>query len=273
MFTLYPFGYGQGRVIDRTLLGRHRTGLTRSTARTTDGFDLDIMPDDHIGRHLRFTGQFDRTIPDVLVSLSRDGDHILDVGANIGYVACMMLRHIANARLAAVEPRPDCFALLAGNLKRLSSGAIAVNAAVSDHDGTGLLEMAAANSGASRLIGASADENELRSQRLSVELLTGKSLLTRIGFPRIDLVKIDVEGHEHAVLRTLLSSFGNSKPRAIVFEHHARFAGSERALYDLLISSGYELLGIRKALRAWRLVPVVSADTGPFFCDYVARLR
>lgn len=83
---------------------------------------MKVWPNDHIGRHIYLTGKFDRTIVDVLLSFSRPGDQIVDIGAHIGYVSCAFLHAISDSRIVAVEPRPDCFRLLTENL---SNGQVA----------------------------------------------------------------------------------------------------------------------------------------------------
>lgn len=273
LFALYPFSLGQGRIIDSTFLRNHSTGLTRATTRTRDGFAIDIMPDDLIGRHLRLTGQFDRAIPDILRSLASEGDRFLDIGANIGYVSCMMLHHIRGVRIVAVEPRPDCFAILQANLKRMSADAIAFNAAISSEDGQGFLRMASGNSGASKLVTHETGAAESAVPEIDVELLSGSTLLARSGIDRVDLVKIDVEGHEAAVLASLLPAVERRLPRAILFEHHGPFIGPSKTMLDSLVQRGYHLSCVRKSLFGWKLVPLKDPANGPFASDYVAKLK
>ena len=50
-------------------------------------------------------------------------------------------------------------------------------------------------------------------------MITGPELMERSGLDRLDLVKIDVEGHEEPVLRSLQPILARWRPRAVVFEH------------------------------------------------------
>src|SRR5579864_7768862 len=93
----YPFHCGQGRLIDRSGLRRLAFDEQTLKVRCSDGFEMTIIPNDHIGRHLYLTGDFDRTILDVLASFCTGGERILDIGANIGYIACGLLFRV-----------PDC---------------------------------------------------------------------------------------------------------------------------------------------------------------------
>ena len=117
----YPFPCGQGRIIDKTFLARLKFRERTMRVRTTDGFAIKVFPNDHIGRHICLSGEFDRTIPEVLIHLSRPGDRILDVGANVGYVSCVLLSKIADSRVVSVEPQPDVYAVLADNVRSVGS--------------------------------------------------------------------------------------------------------------------------------------------------------
>ena len=64
---------------------------------------MTILPNDHIGRHLYLTGQFDRTIVEVLLHFSRENDHVLDIGANIGYVSCALLTKVKPIERSACQ--------------------------------------------------------------------------------------------------------------------------------------------------------------------------
>lgn len=66
----------------------------------------------------------------------KDGDTILDVGANTGLFALWLNSFLSRARLYCFEPIPAIYATLVENLNTYDRlGAEAVNTGVSDHDG------------------------------------------------------------------------------------------------------------------------------------------
>jgi len=255
MLHAYPFRHGQGRIVDRTVLSRLRFDQRTLTVRCTDGFDLTVFPNDHIGRHLYLTGQFDRAIVDVLRSFCRGGDRVLDIGANIGYVSCALLHAVPDCRVVSVEPQPACYELLARNLAQVGGDrGKAIQAAISESNGVGLMIRVEGNTGASHLI--QEQPGNTNSSVLRVNLLTGTQLLQVSGLNGVDLIKIDVEGHEEAVLRTLIPVITEQRPRAIVFEHDGDLGDASVPIRRVFDGRGYQIVGLRKSLRRWCLDPL-----------------
>ena len=74
---------------------------------------------------------------------------------------------------------------------------------------------------------------------------------SRFGWPQ--LVKIDVEGHEPAVLRSLLTPLRAMAPKALVFEHHGGQDATFGEIFRQLAGCGYGVFAIEKSLRATTL--------------------
>ena len=121
---------------------------------------------------------------------------ILDLGANIGLAAVYFARAFPAARLACVEPDPDNFRVLRRNLDLNGVAAEAVSAAVHNEDGA--VTMARAASAYGHRVA------DVRTQgsagRYEVAAVTVPTLLARLGWERIGLAKIDIEGHETTLL-------------------------------------------------------------------------
>ncbi len=93
----------------------------------------------------------------------------------------------------------------------------------------------------------------------AVELLTG--------LPRLDLIKIDVEGHEETVFHAIDAQLARLAPRAILFEDQG--AGAAEAIGTLLNRHRYTVFGIDKRLLRTRRVPMVSSGDCRYN-DYLA---
>ncbi len=272
MMRLYPFPRGQGRIVDRSPLGRLRFPEDTLDVRTREGFEMTVWPNDLIGRHLYLTGQFDQTIVHVLRRFARGGDVMLDIGANIGFVSCAMLWGDPEARIVSVEPNPETCALLRRNLERVAAGrGRAMEAAVSDHDGGAELIIGVGNTGGSRI----AHNGEAQGARTAhVRLISAETLLRECGLDRLDLVKIDVEGHEEAVIRSLGPVLKRLRPNAAVFEHGGDLSAADSSICKTLDEAGYDVRGVRKSLTAWSLATLDEMREGGFQChDYVATPR
>ncbi len=63
------------------------------------------------------------------------------------------------------------------------------------------------------------------------------------GFERIDLIKIDVEGHERPVLDGTATALARFRP-ALVIETGHESEGDRAAIHERLAALGYRILGI-----------------------------
>ena len=84
-------------------------------------------------------------------------------------------------------------------------------------------------------------------------MITGPELMERSGLDRLDLVKIDVEGHEEPVLRSLQPILARWRPRAVVFEHDGNPDEPGSAVGSVFRDLDYRVLGIRKRLTRYEL--------------------
>jgi FkbM family methyltransferase len=267
----YPFANGQGRIIDHSFMGKLKFAEQTLQAQCRGGYVMDILPNDHIGRHLYLTGGFDPSIVKILRSFCTRGDErILDIGANVGSVSCALLHALPNCRIAAVEPQPAIYGLLEKNLSRVGGErARAVNVAVGDHEADGTMVLVDGNSGCSHVVdGSDATSN---TAQIQIKLISGERLLEVSGLDRVDLIKIDVEGFEETVLRALTGTIERQKPRAVVFEHHGDLGDPRSAIRQIFDRCGYQLFGIKKSLMTTELLPIEHfASRGIRPNDYVA---
>lgn len=250
----YPFQNGQGRIIDRTFLSRLSFPERTIRVRAADGFEMVVNPNDHVGRHLLLTGRFDHTVVRVLREFSRPGDRVWDIGANVGYVSCCMLALVPGSVVVAVEPQPELVELLTGNLAGFGAGrATVVAAAISGATGSATMQTNTANSGAGKLV----ERPSPGAGTLQVPTISGEDFARRYRTEPVNLVKIDVEGHERTVLESLAAALEADRPRAIVFECHDLMADpGSHPVHALLRGIGYEVSAVQKRLNSHRLVPL-----------------
>lgn len=269
---LYPFRRGQGRLLDRTWLGRLDVGQEITTIQTSDAFEMEVLPRDHIGRHLVLTGQFDRTIVEVLLQFSSPGDRFWDIGANIGYVTCCMLKNVPQLRAVAVEPVPELFRLLQGNLARFEGRAEGVRCAISSEPGKASMVVDSVNSGRCRITETGLAGSEL----IEVDVLTPESLLRETSIDGVDLIKIDVEGHEVRLVPSLAPILREFRPRAVVFEYQEDVRQCP-PIWETFEQNDYVLFGIRKKLLRYCLDAITpTSPRGPesrIYNDFVAVRR
>jgi FkbM family methyltransferase len=144
----------------------------------------------------------------------------------------------------AAEPAPRSAAALEATLA--ANGlrqAEVIRCAVGDHDGNAefavpIVTSARTDTGIARLGPAGTGY-----EGLSVCLRSLDSLGSERGLDRLDLIKIDVEGHERRVLDGAQLILDRYRPTLVIETGHEA-AGDRPAIHDRLRGRGYRMLGI-----------------------------
>jgi FkbM family methyltransferase len=155
---------------------------------------------------------------------------IVDAGANVGGTALWFTARYPHARIVAIEPHPDTFTRLRENTHGLINVEV-VAAALHAENGDVML-FCGDQSWAASLVPAKG----LRTCQ-NVRSVTLDRLVRDHNLERVDILKLNIEGSETAVLR---STGVLDRVRTIVFEYHAELA--DIPLDELLDSlSGFEV--------------------------------
>ncbi len=124
---------------------------------------------------------------------------ILDLGANIGLTALFFARKYPEAQLACVEPIPGNLALLSANLERNGVSGTVFAKAVTVDDQPVIMQLAPNDYG--HKVSSIDDGQSFGDGTLRVEGISVKTILSKIGWMRIGLLKVDIEGYEAVLLR------------------------------------------------------------------------
>lgn len=142
----------------------------------------------------------------------RKGDTFLDIGANSGYFSLYMAGLCS--RVIAVEANPRAYERLRANIELNNFMNIEpFNIALSDKRGTARFWVDEGNDGESSLSPVVLPYSAARRTFIDVQTDTIDNILLGGG---ADVMKIDVEGFEHEVLKGGMRTIGNI--RLIVFE-------------------------------------------------------
>lgn len=170
----------------------------------------------------------------------REGWTVLDVGAFIGLWALRAYAAVGEGgRVIALEPNPRAHALCAFNLQiNGARRARALPLALSASSGRATLYVPECDVNASlREDYARLFSNELMEVR--VRTITLEQLLKRLGVRRVDLMKVDVEGHELDVL-SAFSRDAAARVKRLVVEVHTDVV-STHEVSEALESLGYSV--------------------------------
>jgi FkbM family methyltransferase len=214
------------------------------------GCELEIDTRETIGRSVWTAGVHDLAVVEVLARLADPALLAIDAGANIGAMTGALASRAGE--VWAFEPHPEVFRTLEANIRRFAglpgfAPTRAFDLALSDADGEARLESPegfAANRGLGRLTAGGGIP--VRTTRLDGLL----------GERAVGVMKVDVEGHELAVLRGAVDALAAGRVRHVVFEDHG---GSDSPVCRLLKELGFELFGIGWRLRGPLLVPVAGS--------------
>lgn len=167
--------------------------------------------DAHIGAALLSGQAYEPHVAALLRERLRPGDVVLDIGAHIGIHALFAARCVgAQGRVIAVEPVPRNRVLLARAAQANGLARIELIAAAAS-DRAGMVELLShpATSNAATPAAAGARLRGAGGQRLQVPSVVLDELLD---LPRLDLVKIDVQGMEALALRGLQRHLRRHRP-------------------------------------------------------------
>ncbi|WP_019501416.1 FkbM family methyltransferase [Pseudanabaena sp. PCC 6802] len=181
------------------------------------------------------------------------GMTIIDVGANAGVYTFSAARAVGSTgRVFAIEPFSKCVRYLneTRSINRLDWVKICPGAA-SDRNGTAKLSLSPASE-LNKLVSGEAESNVLGNFE-EVECFTLDSLIARENVQRVDLLKIDAEGHEIKVLQgsdRLLKEFSP----IILYENIVDATSSNLPAAKFLTNIGYKLFKYQPYLQ--KLIPL-----------------
>lgn len=187
--------------------------------------------------------RYEAQTADFMASALRPGDAFLDIGALYGYFTALAASLVGrHGRVYAFEPNRQLLghlrAMVAKN--RFGPRVVLSDIALCDTNADDVpfyLSNVPDNAGISRL---AASEADLAAGRFSeknvirVATRTLDSLVHEWAIPRLDMVKIDVEGQEARVLTGMAGTLKRSAPRHVICETEA-----DGAVAALMRSHGY----------------------------------
>lgn len=195
-----PFrAYGYLRSEGNPQIGDFKLGVLRFQARKEDWFAIrEVLVEDEY-----FC--VERLIPE------NSSPRVLDLGANIGSFALRVFLHNPDAQVVSVEAADDTFKILEGN-RRLNPGSNwrVLNFGVWRDDGP-LALMRRGISVGHRVIEGAGDD--------VVQGISMPTLLGKLGWDQVDLIKMDIEGGEEAVIPAALGVL--RKTRFLIVEIHS----------------------------------------------------
>lgn len=166
--------------------------------------------------------RFERTTVELCRDLLGPGMNVMDIGSHIGYFTLLFSELVRPAgRVYAFEPHPANYRLLCLNARRAAAGSVVpINKAVSDRVGlVNLFE--AIDSGQHSLypeaVGSATPQE--RPSGLIVESTTLDAFCASQPEASIDLIKVDAQGAEPAIIRGMGQLIKRSSSLNLIIEY------------------------------------------------------
>ncbi len=244
-------------------LGRGLAGKSKSAIVRRGGICWDLDLSEGIDFSIYLLGAFEPGTAKTLQELVKPGDVVFDIGANIGAHTLRLAQSVGPAgKVYAFEPADFAFAKLKRNLAlnpelelRTSPQQLLLAATLSqevEHEIYASWPLGTVDSVHPKHRG-----RLVSTKHAVVETLDG--FAEKHGIARLDLIKMDVDGHELSVLRGGLQTLLRFHPVLVMemspyvhLEQHSSFA----EFVELLKSAGYSLRNADNGM----LVPLDDAE-------------
>ena len=219
---------------------------------------IRVRPSEAIGRAIWGQGVHELCVSECLWRLLDRGETAVDVGANIGYMTSLMAVRVGvEGWVVAVEPHPEVFEELEYNAERWQRTQVGrirlIGKALSNECGPARLVASSVfkqNQGTATLeveVGGGSSQDAWTVERTTLDTLAEDVLAT------VHLLKLDVEGHERAVLEGAERLLRRGEVRDIIFEEHAM---PPTAVTEMLSEYGYSISYLDKRVLGPKAVPI-----------------
>lgn len=243
--------FNPGQIIRRL---QRQKRLRQDTVELAWGLPIRTHPRCFTGLDMVNLGVYDRIVPEAICRLLDTGEHAVDVGANIGQNTALMALMAGHAGdVIAFEPHPVLVETLSHNIEQWKSYSLAPIAwhtlALSDHFGSATLYEPAGfveNYGL-----ASLEQPEAFGETHTIALTTLDLMVPEHRI--IHVLKLDVEGHEAALLRGSARLLAAGQIRDIIFEC---FDPKGQDTIPLLQRAGYTVFALQQRWHRPLLVPL-----------------
>ncbi len=192
-------------------------------------------------------GDWEKESLKIWAELSKKAQTIIDIGANTGIYSLLAQNNNSHAKVIAIEPVDLNYSILSKNIEKNKFPILSEKIALSDQEGTAKMFMLK-----DRLnYMTSINDNrydlhpEIKGNSEVVEIEVAMKPFSYVykkhNLDKIDLIKIDVEGHEITVLNSMMTYLEKYKPSIII-----EIIGDENAeiLNEMFGKLEYEFISI-----------------------------
>jgi FkbM family methyltransferase len=138
-------------------------------------------------------------------------DHVVDIGANLGYFAKTFAKLTPSGSLTCIEPIPAFYGILKRNLSRFPQVQI-LHTALGKENGSVTMVLPKSNGMVRTGLPHVQRENEKTEDAVKTEVKITSTKELFAGFKKIDYIKCDIEGYEWVVFQELKDVLAEHQP-------------------------------------------------------------
>jgi len=243
-------GVGRYRIVSR--LSKYLRNYLKSDFINIDGHKIFIDPNDSL--RLSINKTYEEFPLEIAKQEIKQGDVVLDLGANIGYHTLKFARLVGKkGKVFAFEPEPYNFALLKKNLEINGyNNVVLVQKAVSAENTKIKLYLSEENTADNRIFDSKDDRKFIEIESVTLD----KYFENYEG--KINFIKMNIQGSESGAIQGMSSLIEKNKDLKIIFEFtpclHVKYGTSPEELLKLLTDRGFSLYHLDRKKK--KILPV-----------------
>lgn len=186
-----------------------------------NGYQLLVLANEDVGRAIHFLGRYELNETDYFSLAIKEDDICFDVGGNVGYFSMLMADKARKGAVHVFEPIKLNASLLDASVALNQFTNVTVNqCAVGARTGT----VNFAQSADSAYSSMEDTHCKPLDRNVTVPLTTLDAYMSEHGVPRIDVMKVDVEGAEFEVIKGAAGVFESpDRPRVVMLELYGKW--------------------------------------------------
>jgi FkbM family methyltransferase len=198
--------------LDPAAIGILLFGLKEKVWVELESHALYVMPRDYIGSAILQTKSHEPHVTKLIERELKRGDVFLDIGANLGFFTMLASRIVGDGgKVISFEPNPLNLQLIYASILRNAARNVRIHPYAAS-DTSGILRFLTVGSN-----GGVINEDDKRDTSMLVQAVILDGFLKEER--RIDLVKLDIEGHEISALKGMADLIRQHQPK-IITEFH-----------------------------------------------------
>ena len=216
-----------------------KTGNERSLYKTGDGNLYWLNKTSSVDQSIIRSGVFERDLTDFAKRIIQKGHYVFDVGANIGYYSVIFSKCVGDAgKVFAFEPTCYYRNWLLENIKENRANNVEVyDFGLSDKEQQLVIDIGVSSAS---LHNPDGYEEVVGQEKITLKRLD--SFVEESNPQRIDVIKIDIDGHEPLFLNGAWKAIDTYKP-VIMMEishlHYLHAGYTAWDFYDMITSRNY----------------------------------